>query len=130
MDAGALEFRSGYFHHALCGFGIGFLPDMAGALREWARVTRPGGRILYTCHGPNAFRSMADMLLARLERRGIAPPAEGPAGEWEDLRRPEICRALLAAAGLAETEVRTERIATTCGRRPGGPSPSTAAWGH
>src|SRR3972149_4793982 len=45
MDAAALEFRSEYFDHVVCSFGIFFLPDMSVGLREWTRGTKPGGRI-------------------------------------------------------------------------------------
>lgn len=110
MDAGTLEFRSNYFHHTACGFGLFFMPDMAAALEEWVRVTRPGGRVVYSCHGPNAFRPMVDLLLTRLDRHGIAPVAEGPMAASEQLKSADASRALLTAAGLAEVEVRTARI--------------------
>lgn len=110
MNAGALDFRSNYFHHTVCGFGLDFMPDMAGALAEWVRVTRPGGYVLYSCHGPNAFRPMMDLLLAQLDRHGIAPATEGRMAASEQLQNVETSRALLTAAGLAEVEVRTVRV--------------------
>lgn len=106
MDAGRLEFRSSYFHHTVCGFGLCFLPDPLRALAEWVRVTRPGGRVLFSCHGPAAFRPMVERLFARLERLGVSPPAGPPA--LGPLPTAEACHAVLAQAGLAETEVRTE----------------------
>ncbi|HEY0464056.1 MAG TPA: bifunctional demethylmenaquinone methyltransferase/2-methoxy-6-polyprenyl-1,4-benzoquinol methylase UbiE [Polyangiaceae bacterium] len=44
-DAQALPFEDDAFHSVCIAFGIRNVPDRAQALREMARVTRPGGRI-------------------------------------------------------------------------------------
>ena len=44
-DAQDLPFDSASFHSVCIAFGIRNVPDRARALREMARVTRPGGRI-------------------------------------------------------------------------------------
>jgi|SRR4051812_15558194 demethylmenaquinone methyltransferase/2-methoxy-6-polyprenyl-1,4-benzoquinol methylase len=44
-DAQALPFENDTFHSVCIAFGIRNVPDRALALREMARVTRPGGRI-------------------------------------------------------------------------------------
>jgi demethylmenaquinone methyltransferase/2-methoxy-6-polyprenyl-1,4-benzoquinol methylase len=44
-DAQALPFSSASFHAVCIAFGIRNVPDRGRALREMARVTRPGGRI-------------------------------------------------------------------------------------
>jgi len=44
-DAQALPFEANSFHSVCIAFGIRNVPDRAQALREMARVTRPGGRI-------------------------------------------------------------------------------------
>jgi demethylmenaquinone methyltransferase/2-methoxy-6-polyprenyl-1,4-benzoquinol methylase len=44
-DARALPFDDDTFHSVCIAFGIRNVPDRAQALREMARVTRPGGRI-------------------------------------------------------------------------------------
>ena len=44
-DAQALPFGDDSFHSVCIAFGIRNVPDRAQALREMARVTRPGGRI-------------------------------------------------------------------------------------
>lgn len=108
MDAAALEFRSGYFHHTVCGFGLAGVADMAAALRQWARVTRTGGKVMFTCHGPNAFRPMLELLLARLARHGVAPATERETRASAALESVAVCRRLLEEAGLVETQVRTE----------------------
>ena len=48
-DCGApLPFADGGFDAISCVDAINHLPDRAGTLREWARLLRPGGRLLYT----------------------------------------------------------------------------------
>jgi SAM-dependent methyltransferase len=43
-----LSFDDGSFDALLCVDAINHLPDRAGVLRDWARVLRPGGRLLFT----------------------------------------------------------------------------------
>lgn len=43
MDAERLEFPDASFDYVLCGFGIGLIPDLNGALKEMLRVLKPGG---------------------------------------------------------------------------------------
>src|SRR5262245_38503300 len=49
VDAGhALPFGAESFDVVFCNDAINHLPDRAGVLREWHRVLRPGGRVLFT----------------------------------------------------------------------------------
>ena len=43
-----LPFDDGSFEAVLCVDAINHLPDRFGTLREWARLLRPGGRLLFT----------------------------------------------------------------------------------
>jgi ubiquinone/menaquinone biosynthesis C-methylase UbiE len=105
MDAAALEFRRGYFDHVICSFGIFFLPDMTAGLREWVRVTKPGGRVLFTVFGKQAFQPMMDMFIRRMERYGVnVPDKQAP------LADPESCLKLLNDAGLENPEVHAEQL--------------------
>jgi SAM-dependent methyltransferase len=45
---GRLPFGDGAFDAVLCIDSIVHLPDRFGTLREWARLLRPGGRLLFT----------------------------------------------------------------------------------
>jgi len=51
MDAERLDFPDGAFDVVLCALGMMYLPDPAKALREMARVLRPGGRIALAVWG-------------------------------------------------------------------------------
>jgi len=110
MDAAALEFRRDYFDHVVCSFGIFFLPDMSAGLREWARVTKPGGRILFTVFGKQAFQPMMELFIRRMENFGVvAPDNDAPVAAMR-LTDPERCRDLLSGAGLRNIEVHTEQL--------------------
>jgi SAM-dependent methyltransferase len=43
-----LPFEAGTFDGVICIDAINHLPDRRGTLREWARVLRPGGRLVFT----------------------------------------------------------------------------------
>jgi len=45
-DASRLPFRSGAFDSTFCVAVLQHVPDLAAALQEFARVTRPGGRVV------------------------------------------------------------------------------------
>jgi ubiquinone/menaquinone biosynthesis C-methylase UbiE len=110
MDAGALEFRRGYFDHVVCAFGLFFLPDMAAALRDWLRVLKPGGTLAFTAFGPEAFQPLMRMFFEALARHGIGPEDNAPITAAQRLYDPAYCRSLLSDAGLTETVVRTEQL--------------------
>jgi arsenite methyltransferase len=110
MDAAVLEFRRDYFDHVVCSFGIFFLPDMSAGLREWARVTKPGGRILFTVFGKQAFQPMMELFIRRMEKFGVvALDTDAPVAAMR-LTYPERCRELLSGAGLKNIEVHTEQL--------------------
>jgi len=46
MDGQALDLPDAYFDAAASMFGLIFFPDLGAGMRELARVTRPGGRVL------------------------------------------------------------------------------------
>jgi ubiquinone/menaquinone biosynthesis C-methylase UbiE len=51
MDAEALDFPDQSFDAAVCALGLMYVPDAAQALREMARVVRPGGRVVAAVWG-------------------------------------------------------------------------------
>ena len=106
MDAEQLDFKSGYFHSVVCSYGLFFLPDMQGALREWVRVLRPGGSLAFTCFEDIAFSPMLDDFAEKLQAFGVQLP-EGPFGSRR-ITSLEHCCELLAAAGLEAIE--TEHV--------------------
>ena len=109
MDAQHLDFRRDYFHHVVSSFGIFFLPDMLAGLKEWVRVTRPGGSVTFSVFSAQAFQPMMGMFQDRVQAAGVTFPENSPLWAAESLQDPESCRALAVGAGL--TEVSIERAA-------------------
>jgi ubiquinone/menaquinone biosynthesis C-methylase UbiE len=73
-DAQRLDFPPHSFDAVLCASAIFFLPDMLAAVREWQRVTKPGGRVAFSTCGDTLFHPMRAMLNARLSRYGVRLP--------------------------------------------------------
>lgn len=106
-DAGALPFADQAFDAVLCQLGLQFFADRATALVETYRVLRPGGRVVLMVWRPIERASGFAVLAAALDRH-IGPEAAsimrapfslGDAGEFTSL---------IAAAGFAELDLRTE----------------------
>jgi ubiquinone/menaquinone biosynthesis C-methylase UbiE len=110
MDAGSLEFRRDYFDYVVCSFGIFFLPDMVAALREWVRVVKPGGRVVFTTFGKSAFQPMMELFIKRLQRYGVLSLDDSSTPAGMRLADPKRCRDLLSSAGLRQIEVTTEQL--------------------
>jgi ubiquinone/menaquinone biosynthesis C-methylase UbiE len=110
MDAGALDFRRDYFDYVVCSFGIFFLPDMSAALREWLRVLKPGGRVVFTTFGKSAFQPMMELFIKCLQRYGVLSPDDASTPAGMRLADPGRCHDLLSSAGLRQIEVTTEQL--------------------
>lgn len=110
MDAQRLDFRRDYFHHVVSSFGIFFLPDMLAGLKEWVRVTRPGGSVTFTVFGSQAFLPMMDLFLKRVQAAGVTFPEHSPRAAALRLQDPEAGRSLAMDAGLTEVSVEREAI--------------------
>jgi len=110
MDGASLEFRRDYFDYVICSFGITFLSDMSAGLKDWVRVTKPGGRVMFSVLGSQAFQPMMELLVERLSHFGIALPDYGVPGSASRLADPDHCRDLMRHAGLEDIEVVSEQI--------------------
>ncbi len=109
MDAAAPEFRSDYFDAVTCGFGLFFLPDMAGALEQWRRVTRPGGTVLFTSFTDQAFTPLAEHFFSLLESYGLDFSGEHQLAS-QRLVAARTCRELMEAAGFEAIEQHTDQL--------------------
>lgn len=81
VDACALPFEDDSFDAVSCRFGLMFFPDMLMAIKEMARVVKPGGRIAATVWGDPAknywVTSMVQNIKAHIE---MPTPPEGAPG--------------------------------------------------
>jgi SAM-dependent methyltransferase len=87
------------------------VPDQPRALREMARVTKPGGRVLVVAYGPPAELDFLGLFLGALQ--AVVPdfpglPDDPPPLEFQ-VADPAVLRQRLTDAGLKD--VRVERSA-------------------
>ena len=113
-----LDHGEAAFDAVICVFGIFFVTDMPGAIRQLWRAVAPGGRLAITTWGPRLFEPLNKQFwdAVRLER----PDLYKQFNPWDSVTEPESLRALLAQAGIANADVVPE---------PGShPIPAASAW--
>ncbi|HEY9375662.1 MAG TPA: class I SAM-dependent methyltransferase, partial [Jiangellaceae bacterium] len=111
MDCHALELPDDSFDVTGSQFGVMLVPEQPRALREMARVTRPGGRVLVIAYGSPAELEFIQFFSGALT--AVAPefpglPDDPPPLEFQ-VSDPEVLRRRLTDAGL--NDVRVERTA-------------------
>lgn len=110
LDAQDLDLADGTYDAVLCRFGYMLMPDPQQALRESARVLRPGGRLVLAVWGEAAENPWLARLLAAVASHFGAPaPEPGSPGPFA-LGDTERLEKMLEEAGFAEAEV--EQIKT------------------
>lgn len=109
MDGHALELDDQSFDMAGSQFGVMLFPDMPKGIREMARVTRRGGRVLMNVYGaPQQIDFLAFLVHAiQSVRPGFEGPPMDPVPLPFQLQDPERLRNELSAAGLDEVKVET-----------------------
>jgi SAM-dependent methyltransferase len=108
-DALKLPFPDGAFGAVVCGFGIMFVPDRQGMLREARRVLVDGGILLFSVwdrveENPHALASaevIEAMFPGDAEMRFRIP---------YEMHDPALLRQLLAGARFREPRIETKRI--------------------
>jgi SAM-dependent methyltransferase len=110
LDAQNLDLDGESFDAVLCRYGYMLMPEPLQALRESARVLRPGGRLVLAVWGEAGENPWLTIILEAVISHLSAPPPEpGTPGPFA-LGDPARLRDLLAEAGLADVEV--ERLET------------------
>ncbi len=108
MDADSLEFRENYFDHSVCSFGLFFLPDMQKSLEEWKRVTKPGGKVVFTSFSETSFDPMAKLFIEQLESLGVE--LNNPPFAAQRLSDPKVCAELMHSTGLESIDVEIVQV--------------------
>ena len=104
-SATSMPFADGSFDIVYCQLGLQFFPDRPAALREMYRVLASGGRLGLMVwrgieHSPG-FRALADAL-----ERHVSAEAAAVMRAPFSIADPEELRALIAAAGFRDIEIR------------------------
>jgi len=96
MDAEHLDFPDATFDRVLCGFGIMFFPNQIGALEEFRRVMKPGGRIAVStwrvAQNSEIHATMAELGMRRARQV-----------DW--ITEPDDLSKLLSMAGFSDVSV-------------------------
>ena len=110
-DATQLPFGEAEFDVAVCQQGLQFVPEPEAAVREAARVLRPGGRVGVACWNSAAENPVAASILAAAEAVGWAEGAAGFSRAFS-MGGPDRLHNLLKSAGFEDLSVGAEeRIA-------------------
>jgi ubiquinone/menaquinone biosynthesis C-methylase UbiE len=107
MDAARLDFRRDYFQHTACSLGLFWVSDPRVALREWVRVTRPGGSVNVAVFAPQVFQPQLGLLQQRIAQYS---DSRETSVAWNQLGRHEALSALLQDAGLVDVTVQEEQL--------------------
>jgi SAM-dependent methyltransferase len=105
-DAADLPFEPGSFDVVLCQSGLMFFPDRAGALREMARVTTPGGTVAIQVWDRLEAQEGYGAVYAAFSRH-LGPEADRLENAYWALGDLDLVRSLLEAAGLPVSTTRT-----------------------
>jgi SAM-dependent methyltransferase len=101
MDAEQLEFADNSFDVVFCSFALFFFPHPGGALGEFRRVLKSGGRLIVSTWGEGDARWEWLLVL----RRQSASQQPQPPGAESSFDTPKSLKEALDQAGFADIEV-------------------------
>jgi len=104
QDGHHLEFKDCVFDVVICVSALFGFEDIPGALREWRRVLRPGGRLAFSSFGPE-FRRDSMMLRKTIAKYGTASSSN--IGRLETI---EECARQLTDSEFANIQTASEEL--------------------
>ncbi len=103
-DLEALPFDDASFDAVTAVNSIFYATDMAAAMRELSRVTRPGGRVVVTAWGPPERCELLTALIQAVGPLMPPPPPGAPRAHPAALAEPGALAAIVKRAGLRVVE--------------------------
>jgi ubiquinone/menaquinone biosynthesis C-methylase UbiE len=101
-----LTFPDAHFDAVVCVFGIFFVPDMVGAVRELWRMVRPGGKLAITSWGKKVFEPANQIFWDVLNAE--RPDLVKQFAPWDRVSEVASLQALLGAGGATPVQVVAE----------------------
>src|SRR4029450_3453505 len=102
-DMLSMRFPVASFDAVVCVFGIFFVPDMAGAVRElWSRI-RPGGKLAVTTWGPNLSEPANNAFWCSI--KDVRPDLYKGFSPWDRIDDPASLRKIFDEAGVAPPKI-------------------------
>jgi ubiquinone/menaquinone biosynthesis C-methylase UbiE len=107
MDGHALDLEHNSFDLVASEFGVMLFPDLARGLREMARVTKPGGRVVVVAFGSPARIDFLGFFIRAVQAAvpGFTGPPMDPLPLPFQVQDPEKLRRELLSAGLKDVRV-------------------------
>ena len=105
-DMLALDYPGESFDAVICVFGIFFVPDMPGAVRELWRFVCPGGKLAITTWGPNVFEPANGAFWQAILK--VRPDLYKAFNPWDRISDPESLRQMLQKGGVDSEQVTAE----------------------
>ena len=101
-----LGLPDGRFDAVVCVFGIFFIPDMPGAVRELWRMVAPGGVLAITTWGPRFFEPANTAFWDAVA--AVRPELYKGFNPWDRISDPGSLRAMLEEGGVRDAQVISE----------------------
>ena len=101
-----LGLPDGHFDAVVCVFGIFFIPDMPGAVRELWRMVAPGGVLAITTWGPRFFEPANTAFWDAVA--AVRPELYKGFNPWDRISDPATLRVMLEEGGVHDVQVDSE----------------------
>ncbi len=106
MDAENLEFKSQFFHHGVCAYGLPFFNNPIKALQDCRQVICSGGQLLFALWDESAFQPVLGVLQQQLAQRKLTTfMAAAKVG-----MNPIQIKMLFQKAGFADCPIQTQPL--------------------
>ena len=106
-DMLAIKPKDAFFDAVVCVFGIFFMPDMEGAVRELWRRVKPGGILAITTWGPYFFEPANEAFWKTIFE--VAPDLHKTFNPWDRISTPLSLLTMLQASGVTDITIDEEK---------------------